>query len=324
MYHLLPFLLAPTSASAAPTLSAGGTCPGAVAIAVSGATPSGDVAIVSSSGPGAVTVPPGPCSGTTLHLSSAGIALQAVLAADAAGALSVTPTLGAGACTASVQVLDLSTCAVSNVVQPSGGNGFWRSCGEILLDDPGAADGVYTLDPCATGAFDPFYCDMARGGWTMAGRQAASSDAYMGTQTLGTPGTGSWSSDLSCVPYSQIAVINETFDLVESQPLTPGTWSETGEEYQVSSGGLAFRTGAYESYVYGGNGTRMACVDYTSVSNPVNWSCDNDWVGGQRGHLADFAGEFCPGGRLDGTWAWSLGGTCTHRGVPYDWGFGLR
>ncbi|AKQ64615.1 hypothetical protein A176_001527 [Myxococcus hansupus] len=34
--------------------------------------------------------------------------------------------------------------------------------------------------------------------------------------------------------------------------------------------------------------------------------------------------RYCPGGRLDRTWAWSDGVTCRYRGTPYDWGFAIR
>ena len=55
-----------------------------------------------------------------------------------------------------------------------------------------------------------------------------------------------------------------------------------------------------------------------------SYACDNDWDGGARGQLADYAGEYCEGGRLDWTWAWTDGVTCSHRGQDYEWGFALR
>ena len=54
------------------------------------------------------------------------------------------------------------------------------------------------------------------------------------------------------------------------------------------------------------------------------YACDNDSYGGAQGQLADYAGEYCDGGRLDWTWAWSDGVTCSYRGQDYTWGFALR
>ena len=64
---------------------------------------------------------------------------------------------------------------------------------------------------------------------------------------------------------------------------------------------------------YGGGDYMMVCVDYRYSSMVLDYACDNDSYGGQRGHIAAYAGEFC-GPRLDGTWAWTDGGTCRFRG----------
>ncbi len=70
------------------------------------------------------------------------------------------------------------------------------------------------------------------------------------------------------------------------------------------------------------------CVDhaYNGAVNP-EWACDNDSQKGQKGHLKEYAGEFCPGGWLDVSgkqWAWTDGASCLHLGVATSWGFGVR
>jgi hypothetical protein len=97
-------------------LSASGACPGPAELNVSGATPSGPWALISSAGPGSVTVPGGPCTGTDLGVSPAGLRLRRISSADAAGAGSLPVSLPDVACGAYVQALDLSSCEASNVV----------------------------------------------------------------------------------------------------------------------------------------------------------------------------------------------------------------
>jgi hypothetical protein len=68
----------------------------------------------------------------------------------------------------------------------------------------------------------------------------------------------------------------------------------------------------------------MGCVDYPLNPLANAWACDSDGTTGTKGHIADYAGEYCPGGRLDYTWAWMDGSSCQHIGVPYTWGYGVR
>lgn len=95
------------------SLSVSGTCPGPVQISVTGATPSGNVAFAYGAA-GSFTLPPGPCAGTVLDISSP--TLAAIMAADASGNISIAPTLPAGICGRTLQCVDMTTCTTSNTV----------------------------------------------------------------------------------------------------------------------------------------------------------------------------------------------------------------
>jgi len=125
---------------------------------------------------------------------------------------------------------------------------------------------------------------------------------------------------LACIDFGEVMVFNETYEFIHTQDVPPSTWPEYLE--------TPVSFGADERYfvqgTYGGTST-MACVDFQyDVTESGCCPCDNDSRGGQKGHLADWAGEFCPGRRLDGTWAWSTGDTCHGRGVDYVWGVAIR
>jgi hypothetical protein len=196
------------------------------------------------------------------------------------------------------------------------------SCQDILDRGLSAGDGVYSIDPCGGAAFDA-WCDMSTdgGGWTLAGWQAADATTSLGLSVRNAPGDADWSVDLACVEYSEIMVFNWTFGEVEQQYEGPGTWSETAINLVLGDIGTAFKHGTYgptDSLIV------MGCVDYSySGGLYPEYACDSDWESGVRGHLADYAGEYC-GDRLDYTWAWSDGSACTHRGEAYDWGYALR
>lgn len=64
--------------------------------------------------PGSTTKPNGVCAGTTVGLSNPTLAI--VIAANGAGAASLTFNAPAGACGRSVQAVDLSSCSTSNLV----------------------------------------------------------------------------------------------------------------------------------------------------------------------------------------------------------------
>ncbi len=106
------------SITPAPALSVAATCPqgGPIRIEWSGATPNGQVALIFAREEGSFTIPPGnPCEGTPLGLSSNQIQLAWQGPAGPNGARTLNTTAGPIACAGHLQLLDLTTCATSNV-----------------------------------------------------------------------------------------------------------------------------------------------------------------------------------------------------------------
>jgi hypothetical protein len=195
------------------------------------------------------------------------------------------------------------------------------SCKTLLENHPGTPSGVYLLDPCGTGS-SPYYCDMetAGGGWTVAGWQPANATTSLGLSDRGAPGTENWSKNLACIPYSEIRVFNRTHGESYAQAYPAAVWEHTDTNMVIGTAGTAFKQGTY-----GPAGIMMGCVRYNySGGVSVEYACDSDAQRGAQGHLADYAGEYCWGGRLDHTWAWSDGATCSYRGELYSWGFAIR
>jgi Tol biopolymer transport system component len=96
-----------------PRLLRSGFCPGELTITVTRATPGGFVALAY--GPAGTFVKPGaPCQGLTLGISNP--MLRGPIRADAHGNLTVRTGPLNSACGLSMQVVDVSTCAASNVV----------------------------------------------------------------------------------------------------------------------------------------------------------------------------------------------------------------
>jgi len=125
------------------------------------------------------------------------------------------------------------------------------------------------------------------------------------------------------VPYSEIMVFNKTSGEAYGETYTPAIWSETSVNMAIGPLGKTFKQGTYGPP---GSLYMMGCVDYDYGGGSFpEYACDNDnGRNGIKGHLTDYAGEACAGGRLDGTWAWTDGTDCKYRGQMYTWGFAIR
>ncbi|MHC4823143.1 MAG: C-type lectin domain-containing protein [Planctomycetota bacterium] len=97
------------------SLGVTGTCPGPMTIQVTGLTPLGPVALVTSgTGVGSQAVSAGGCVGLVLDLDLP--TLRVVMAADANGDLSLPVNVPAGLCGTLLQAVDVGSCQVTNVV----------------------------------------------------------------------------------------------------------------------------------------------------------------------------------------------------------------
>jgi len=96
-----------------PSLSVTGACPGTVTFDIAGATPFAGVALAYG-GAGSFTIPSGSCAGTVVDIASP--TLATILGADAAGSVTFTAVIPAGACGLTVQAVDLGACAPTNTI----------------------------------------------------------------------------------------------------------------------------------------------------------------------------------------------------------------
>lgn len=101
-----------------PTLTLSGSCPGPMQLLVQGATPRGAVVLLVSFHRGQFGATSGPCQGLVLGVRppfAPGTPL--LLHPNAQGEISFARTVSARACGLAIQVVDVPTCAASNVVQ---------------------------------------------------------------------------------------------------------------------------------------------------------------------------------------------------------------
>ena len=104
-----------------PALDISGSCPGVVSVVGSGFTPGGTVAVLKGSGMGSDVMPGGPCAGGATDLR--GLSLVTTIRADGRGGISVSPSVGGPLCGAYIQMVDVSSCGLSNVDTIGGGGG---------------------------------------------------------------------------------------------------------------------------------------------------------------------------------------------------------
>ena len=164
--------------------------------------------------------------------------------------------------------------------------------------------------------------DRDGGGWTLAGWQSANATTNMGVDDLGTVGGSNWSRDLACIDFSEVMVFNDDLEQYFVQSYPAQVWSFGSTNLSIGTNGNAFKHGSYGP---SNSLIMMGCVNYQyGAGNVTAYACDSDGQSNAQGHLADYAGEYCSGGRLDYTWAWSNGSTCSSRGQQYTWGYAIR
>ena len=129
-------------------------CPGPVDVSVTGLTPGATaVFLMGAAGLGSDVVSRGVCTGTETGLAGLRFATR-VTDHDGDGALSFTPTVGDDRCDVPVQVLDTTSCTVSNVDTPAGADGeegwyFGDYEGIPTIPDPGVYYGSSNSFACA-------------------------------------------------------------------------------------------------------------------------------------------------------------------------------
>ena len=94
-------------------ISISGKCPGKVTINVCGGTPGGSFALMRADQPGFFEIPGGSCEGIKTGLANP--TLIGTFTFNQGCCFSFTPTLDDSACGVLLQVVDLTTCEVSNV-----------------------------------------------------------------------------------------------------------------------------------------------------------------------------------------------------------------
>ena len=96
-----------------PMLDISGACPGVLDVQIMGVSPGATIGVLRGAGPGSDVIPAGPCAGLRCGLSGLGFVI-AVRDADRDGMITVSPSIGGPLCGLSVQMLDTSTCTLSD------------------------------------------------------------------------------------------------------------------------------------------------------------------------------------------------------------------
>ncbi|HMV68526.1 MAG TPA: hypothetical protein PKA64_16875 [Myxococcota bacterium] len=121
MVLLLALVVGPSFAS--PSLRASGICPGPTTVDVDGVTPGAGFVVLRSDAAGSSVVPAGPCAGVPLGLMDGAppndLRTHGTFTADAWGSHEFALALAPAGCAARLQVVDLATCAPSNVARVS-------------------------------------------------------------------------------------------------------------------------------------------------------------------------------------------------------------
>ena len=245
-------LLATPAFAGGPTLDVTGDCPGMSTFSIRGITPGATVGLLAGV-PGADIVPAGPCPGVVSDLGGLRL-ITSLRDSDRDGVITLEPSLPVSACGLSVQVLDTSSCAFTNV-EPLRGGGA-----EVDLElTPG--------DGSVVAGDDPYWADK---GYVFT--------AERGFEITG----GSWLIDMPVDGFVRMSVYDypslELLARGEASPLGSGTeeWLrsglfysfEAGREYLVSfytnrAGSSLFTRKDSPSYGYGVDGW---------VTNVTGWS----------------------------------------------------
>ena len=98
-----------------PQVSVSGSCPGPIALEVTGLTPQQPSVLFLGSGPGDWSIGAGPCAGEMLDLADAELIGPAT--SGPGGGVSLAGPIGPAACGSPIQIIDSVSCATSNVVQ---------------------------------------------------------------------------------------------------------------------------------------------------------------------------------------------------------------
>jgi hypothetical protein len=110
----------------------------------------------------------------------------------------------------------------------------YKNCKEILLNNPGSPDGVYTIDPDGSGINAPFncFCDMTTdgGGWTMVGnyRYPANYEAFMFARSDAAYGTEIADPNSSTAWTDWRALAGVTWPAQFAVILNPTPYTQTG------------------------------------------------------------------------------------------------